>query len=79
MTAQAMSYRNLSGLDRTVRVVLGLAMLAAAWSGAAAGLWKVGLEVFGWVPLGTGVIGWCPIYALLGISTFKPRHGTSGR
>ncbi len=70
-----MSYRNLSNPDRAVRIVLGLLMLAAAWSGAAGGIWRAGFEVFGWVPLGTGVIGWCPIYALLGFSTRRPRDG----
>ena len=71
-----MSYRNLSTLDRTVRVVLGALMLAAGWTGVAGGIWRAGCEVFGWVPLVTGVIGWCPIYALLGFSTLRPRNGT---
>lgn len=68
-----MSYSNLSNLDRAIRIVLGLLMLAAGWGGLATGVWRIGLEVFGWVPLATGLIGWCPIYALLGISTRKPR------
>ena len=67
-----MSYRNLSTLDRSIRIVLGLLMLASGWGGLATGVWRIGLEVFGWVPLATGVLGWCPIYALLGISTRRP-------
>ncbi|HEV2855210.1 MAG TPA: DUF2892 domain-containing protein [Thermoanaerobaculia bacterium] len=67
-----MLYRNLSTADRLIRIVLGVLMLAAGWGGLTVGLWKVALEVFGWVPLATGLLGWCPIYALLGISTFKP-------
>lgn len=67
-----MSYGNLSTLDRLIRIVLGLLMLAAGWAGLATGVWRIGLEVFGWVPLATGLAGWCPIYALLGISTRKP-------
>jgi len=67
-----MIYRNLSTLDRSIRILLGLLMLAAGWGGLATGVWRIGLEVFGWVPLATGLIGWCPIYALLGISTYKP-------
>jgi hypothetical protein len=74
-----MSYRNLSTLDRTVRVTLGLLMLTAGWTGLGVGVWTVGLEVFGWVPLVTGLIGWCPIYALLGFSTYRPAPGTDGR
>jgi hypothetical protein len=68
-----MSYSNLSTLDKAIRVVVGLLMLAAGWSGLANGVARIGLEVFGWVPLATGAIGWCPIYSLLGISTRKPR------
>jgi len=63
---------NLSPLDRTIRLVLGLLMLAAGWSGLAGGVWKIALEIFGWVPLVTGLIGWCPIYALLGLNTRRP-------
>lgn len=70
-----MSYRNLSNLDRTVRIILGALMLAAGWTGVAGGIWRAGFEVFGWVPLVTGMIGWCPIYALLGFSTLRPRNG----
>ena len=69
---------NLSTLDRSIRIVLGALMLAAGWVGLVTGVWRIGLQVFGWVPLVTGLIGWCPIYALLGISTRKPtpRDGT---
>jgi len=67
-----MNYMNLSNLDRAVRVVAGLLMLGAAWTGIAMGIWKAGLEIFGWVPLVTGLLGWCPVYALLGIRTRKP-------
>ena len=68
-----MSYRNLSTLDRAIRIVLGILMLAAAWTGLAEGIWRSACEIFGWVPLATGLVGWCPIYALLGFSTRRPR------
>jgi Protein of unknown function (DUF2892) len=67
-----MSYCNESRLDRGIRIAVGLLMLAASWTGLVSGIWKVALEVFGWVPLATGLLGWCPIYALLGISTRRP-------
>jgi hypothetical protein len=72
-----MRYANLSTLDRSIRIVLGVLMLAAGWGGLATGVWRIGLQVFGWVPLVTGLIGWCPVYALLGISTRKPPDGRS--
>lgn len=56
--------KNVGGLDRTIRVAVGLALIAAAATGTI-GLW-------GWVgvvPLLTGAMGWCPPYALLGLNT----------
>ena len=73
-----MNYQNLSTPDRAVRVTLGLAMLAAGWSGLAGGLGTVALEVFGWVPLATGLIGWDPMYALLGLNTRARRNRRNG-
>lgn len=73
-----MNYRNLSTLDRAVRIVLGVLMLAVGWTGLAEGVWNSALVIFGWVPLVTGAIGWCPIYALLGFSTRRPRNERAG-
>lgn len=56
--------KNVGGLDRTIRIVAGLALIAAAATGTI-GLWGwVGL-----VPLLTGATGWCPPYTLLGLNT----------
>ncbi len=57
-------------IDRTLRVVVGLALIALAL-GYIPG---VAATPFGWigiVPLATGLIGWCPAYTLLGINTCK--------
>lgn len=67
----AMTYANQSNLDRSLRILVGLLMLIAGWTDSVTGVWGIALEVFGWVPLITGAIGWCPVYALLGISTRK--------
>lgn len=54
-----------SGLiDRVLRVIVGLALIALAVNGTI-GMW-------GWigvVPLLTGAIGFCPAYAILGMNT----------
>ena len=55
--------------DRTLRVCVGIAMLAIGWTQVVQGVWGLALEIFGWVPLVTGLLGWCPIYAVLGLST----------
>ncbi len=60
---------NVGGIDRILRITLGLALIIAAATGAV-GWW-------GWlgvVPLLTGLVGWCPPYALLGLSTCKMRN-----
>jgi Protein of unknown function (DUF2892) len=55
--------RNLRTVDRTLRVVVGLGILAA---GAAAESWWA---LAGLVPLLTGLLGFCPAYCPLGITS----------
>jgi hypothetical protein len=55
---------NVGGIDRIVRIILGLVLIGLAATGTV-GWW-------GWlgvVPLLTGAIGWCPPYAIFGINT----------
>ena len=57
---------NVGTLDRALRIVAGIALIALAALGIV-GPW-------GWigvVPLGTALLGWCPAYSLLGIKTCK--------
>ena len=58
--------KNVCGIDRTLRIVLGLVLIGLAASGAV-GWWGY----LGVVPLLTGLIGWCPPYALLGWNTCR--------
>ncbi len=56
--------RNVGGIDRILRIVVGLVLIALVFVGPQ--------TVWGWVgvvPLLTGLIGWCPPYSLLGINT----------
>jgi hypothetical protein len=50
-------------------VLLGVVLLGLGWSGAVGGALGVFLKVFGIVPFVTGLAGWCPLYAVLGIRT----------
>ncbi|MCL2524385.1 MAG: DUF2892 domain-containing protein [Betaproteobacteria bacterium] len=55
---------NVGGIDRILRVVLGIVLIALAASGIV-GWW-------GWlgaIPLLTGLARFCPLYPLLGINT----------
>ena len=55
---------NVGGLDRILRVVVGLGLVAIVFVGPQTPWGWVGV-----VPLLTGLIGTCPIYSMLGIST----------
>ncbi len=55
---------NSGGIDRILRIVVGLVLVGLTLAGT--------LPVWGWigiVPLATGLLGWCPLYAMLGINT----------
>ncbi len=56
--------KNVGSIDRTLRIVFGLALIAGAAT-STIGLWGY----LGVVPLLTGLIGWCPPYAMLGFNT----------
>lgn len=59
---------NVGTVDRIIRVVLGLALLAFAFIGPADLSWKwVGF--IGVVPMITAIFSTCPLYSLLGLST----------
>jgi hypothetical protein len=60
--------KNVGGVDKVLRIVVGLALLAFAVTGIPA----TGYNWLGWigvVPLATALLGWCPAYTLLGLST----------
>lgn len=57
---------NVGNTDRIIRIVAGVAMLAAVVIIEGNLRW-VGL--IGLVPLATGLFRWCPAYGLLGMDT----------
>jgi hypothetical protein len=62
---------NVGGIDRILRIVIGLLLIGLTLTGNI-GLW-------GWlgiVPLATGAIGWCPPYAIFGWNTCSMKSKT---
>ena len=57
---------NLGSIDRTIRILAGIGLLALAFVGTQSPWGYLGL-----VPLLTGVIGFCPAYCPLGLSTCR--------
>ena len=58
--------KNVGSLDRTLRIVAGLALVALTASGQVVAWGWIGV-----VPLSTGLLGWCPAYTLFGIKTCR--------
>ena len=58
-------------IDRALRIIAGLALIALAATGTV-GAW-------GWIGIvlvATGLLGWCPAYTLLGINTCPMKSET---
>lgn len=62
--------KNVGDIDRILRISIGLILIVMELGGISP------ISPWGWigvVPLVTGLIGWCPPYAILGISTCKSK------
>ncbi|MGB5200190.1 MAG: DUF2892 domain-containing protein [Sedimenticolaceae bacterium] len=58
--------KNIGTIDRTLRVIVGLALIALSVTGTTGPWGWIGI-----VPLVTALVSWCPAYTLLGIKTCK--------
>lgn len=56
--------KNEGAVDRLLRVALGLVLIALVYTGPQTRWGWLGL-----IPLVTGLVGYCPLYAVLGFST----------
>ncbi len=55
---------NVGGIDKVLHIAVVIALIAMAYMNVV-GVWGY----IGFVPLLTGLIGWCPIYPMFGISS----------
>lgn len=60
---------NESGLDRIIRVILGIALLALYFTGVVGGTLGIVFIVVGAIALLTGIVGVCPLYLMLKLHT----------
>lgn len=58
-------------LDRTVRAIAGAVLLALGVLQVVSGVWLWVILIVGAILLVTGLVGFCPLYALLKINTLK--------
>jgi hypothetical protein len=62
---------NESNLDRIIRIVVGAVLEVLGWGGLVTGVLGIILIILGIILLVTSIVGFCPLYALLGIRTKK--------
>jgi hypothetical protein len=55
-------------IDRAIRVIVGLVLISLVFIGPQSPWGWIGL-----IPLLTGLVGFCPMYTLFGMSTCKPK------
>lgn len=65
---------NVGTIDRVLRTIVGLGLISIAFVGPQTPWGWLGL-----IPLATAVIGWCPPYALLGLSTCRVQPSKAAR
>ena len=57
---------NIGTVDKSIRILIGLVLLALVFVGPQTALGWIGLPV-----ILIALFGWCPLYKVLGISTCK--------
>lgn len=61
---------NIGDIDRTLRIVTGLALLSLLYFGEDSLKW---LGLIGIVPIATALMRVCPLYTMFGINTCAPK------
>jgi hypothetical protein len=55
---------NVGGIDKILRIIVGLVLIALVFVGPQTPWGWIGI-----IPLATGLIGFCPLYKLIGLNT----------
>ena len=58
-------------VDRIIRVLVGIALIALGLLGIVSGVWMWVAYILGAILLLTGIVGFCPLYKLFKTSTAK--------
>jgi hypothetical protein len=60
---------NVGGIDKILRIVLGVVLIGLALAGIGAPWTFIGV-----VPLATGLFSWCPLYPIFGVSSCRKKE-----
>lgn len=64
---------NIGMIDRVVRIIIGIVLIAVFALNMVAAPWSYLVALIGLIALVTGVIGTCPLYSLLNMSTLEKK------
>ncbi len=65
---------NVGSIDRTIRILAGLGLIAATLAGMIGAWGWIGL-----IPLATGIVRFCPLYLPLGFRTCEAKKGITSK
>jgi hypothetical protein len=60
---------NEAPIDRVIRIILGIGLAGVAFAGAVTAPWLYIVLTVAAIALVTGIVGFCPLYALLRVGT----------
>ncbi len=66
--------KNVGGVERGIRLVIGIALLALAFLHVVTGTMAILAYIVGAVALITGLIRYCPAWTIFGINTCQTAH-----
>lgn len=66
--------RNVGGIDRAVRIIIGVGLLTIGFLHIASGTLAILAYVFGVIVLATAVFAFCPAWVPFGINTSRHTH-----
>ena len=73
-----MMKHNVGTIDRVVRIVVGVALSVTAWLTPMAIAFQVTAFIVAAILIITALVGFCPAYAVFGVSTCKQSQQVSG-
>jgi len=69
--------KNLHSFDQVIRILLAVVLGVLIFSGTLTGFAGILLGIFAVVFLATGIVGFCPLYKAIGVSTLKEKPKTT--
>ena len=68
------TFINEASWDRALRIVVGIVLLYLGWAGIVGGTLGLVFKILGFLPLVTGVFGYCALYSIFGVRTCRSEN-----